>query len=176
MRKIFNIFLTITFLIISIIVPAFADEDTENIYASVTVLPRFTLSLDNNYLDFGNIQSGETVVLNPASYYNTIKCVSNKGKKWYLKISLQGDIKGPAGTTVDPSFCKWRIHSETGDGSPVEGWSSFNKEPVFVYTARGEDIQGKGVTIRFQYSLELPPCAKAGHYSIRVLYTLTEEE
>ncbi|MDD5439854.1 MAG: hypothetical protein PHS37_06690 [Candidatus Omnitrophica bacterium] len=154
---------------------AFADQDTENLYASVTVLPNFSVNLDNNLLDFGMIQPGQTVTLKEGSPYNRAICISNKGKIWYLKLSLVGDIIGPAGTKIDPSSVKWKVYDVQGNGSPVEGWQNFGATPVLAYTAGGDDLTGREVRVSLQYSLTLPDKAVAGHYVIRVLYSLTEE-
>ena len=153
-----------------------AEQDTDDLFASVTVLPAFDTTIDNNYIDFGLVEPGESVTLKDGTYYNTIKCISNKGINYYVKINILDEIIGPKGNIIPPESFKWRIYHATGTGAPVSGWQDFSQQPLTVYTSGHEDETGNEVIIRFQYRLDLPPSARGGHYSIKVAYVLTEEQ
>lgn len=169
-------------LFISIISLAFipltgnAEQDSEDVFASVVVLPVFEVTLDNNYLDFGRVGPGESVTLKPGTYYNTLKSVSNKGIKYYLKIYILGDIIGPGGNKLPPASFKWKVYDVKGSGEAVTGWQEFSAKPVIVYTSAPEDEAGSETEIQFQYRLDLPAQARGGHYSLKVAYMLTEEK
>ena len=153
-----------------------AEQDSEDIFASVVVLPAFKIDIDNNYLDFGVVNPGESVTLKQGTYYNTIKCVSNKGTEYYLKLYILGDIIGPRGARIPPASFKWKVYRSRGSGTAVTKWREFSDEPVIVYRSGAGDETGNEREIRFQYRLDLPASAKAGHYSLKVAYMLTEEE
>ena len=153
-----------------------ADQDTEDVFASVVVLPTFKIEIDNNYLDFGLVNPGESVTLKQGTYYNTIRCVSNKGIKYYVKLHILGDIIGPKGNKIPPASFKWKVYYSSGSGTPVTKWQEFSDEPVIVYTSGAEDEIGSESKIRFQYKLDLPSSVRGGHYSLKVAYLLTEEE
>lgn len=153
-----------------------AEQDTEDLFASVIVLPAFDITIDNNYLDFGLVEPGETVTLKEGAYYNEIKCVSNKGIKYYVKIYMLGEITGSRQTKIPPSSFKWKVYDTSGSGIAVSEWQEFSDKPVLVYTSGLEDEIGNEVVIRFQYKLDLPPKARGGHYSLNVAYMLTEEK
>lgn len=153
-----------------------ADQDTEDVFASVTILPAFDITIDNNYLDFGVVEPGKSVTLKENTYHNEIKCVSNKDIDYYIKIDIIDKILGPKGKKIPPESFKWRIYQVKGDGAPVSSkWQEFSSDPVLVYSSGSDDITGSEVTIKFQYRLDLPADATAGHYSLRVGYMLTEE-
>lgn len=156
-----------------------ADEDTEDIFASVVVLSAFDIQIVNNvnYLDFGIAKPGEAVTLKENTYYNEIKCVSNKGTDYFIKIDIIGDIIGPKGVAeITPSSFQWKIYSVKGKGSPIEGWQDFQKDPVLVYSSASGDNAGEEVSIKFQYKLNLPANAVPGHYSMTIGYIITEEQ
>jgi len=156
---------------------SYADLDTQDIFASVVVLPTFDVKTDTNYLDFGVIEPGESVTLKENTYYNEVTCVSNKGVKYYLKANLLGDIKGPEGTTIPPSSVKWKIFRVKGEGTITsEDWQPFAKEPAVVYTSNFGDEAGGEVTIKLQYRLDLPSNAMGGNYNLQVAYIMTEVE
>ena len=171
-----NICIYIVILLFFIIAPYLyaGEEATSDLYASVTVNKIFMISLDEAYIDFGQLEPGQTVELYETRAYNTIKCMSNKGLTWHLKLSVIGDIQVPAGSEVGVEDFKWKIVGWTGDGAASEGWRPFSKEKVLVYTSGPRDMRGHDVDIRFKYKLDLPGRAKGGHYSAKVLYTMTE--
>jgi len=152
-------------------------EDTyTDMTASVVVLPVFKLSLDNASINFGNVGPGKSVELYPNRNYNEVKCVSNKGLRWYLKVSILGEISAPANSKVAIDNFKWKIDRSDGDGTAEEGWRPFTKEPSRAYTSGTMDASGGEVTIKLRYKLDLPPEAIGGGYGLNVLYTMTEEQ
>ncbi len=177
MRKIYKIlacFLAIPFILTPCI--SIAEEDTKDLFASVIVLPTFDITLDNNYLDFGLVEPGETVTLKEGAYYNEIKCSSNKGVKYYIKTYILGEIIGSKQTKIPPSSFKWKVYDASGSGIAISEWQEFSDKPILVYTSGLEDEIGSAVVIQFQYKLDLPAKARGGHYSLNVAYILTEEE
>ena len=153
-----------------------ADEAMEDIFASVAVLSVFDINIDNNYLNFGVVEPGDSVTLKEGTYYNTIRCVANKGNKYYVKIHILNEITGPKGNTIPPENFKWRIYHTEGRGIATSDWQEFSDEPQIVYTSDEEDEVGKELVLRFQYRLDLPGSAIGGHYGLNVAYLLTEEE
>ncbi len=175
-NKIFRYFISITLIYFLSNPICNAEEATVDVFASVVVLRAFDINIDNSYLDFGQVESGESVTLKEGAYYNEIKCISNKGFTYYVKIHIIDEIIGPTGSKIPASSFKWRVLSANGSGTVVSEWQEFSREPVLVYTSSAEDETGNEVIIRFQYRLNLPPRAMGGHYSLRVAYMLTEEE
>ncbi len=165
-------------IILSVLIPliCYANQDSEDVFASVFVLPNFSIDIDNNYLDFGLVNPGESVTLKPGTYYNSLRCVSNKGTRYYLKIHILGEIIGPKGNKIPPSSFKWKVYGLSGSGTVITEWQEFSDKPVLVYTSGAEDEMGSEVIIRFQYKLDLPASARGGRYSLKVAYLLTEEE
>lgn len=154
---------------------AYADQDTEDIFASVVVNPSFNIEVDNNYLEFGMVEPGQTVTLKGSTYYNTIKCLSNKGIRYTVKLYILGDVTGPMGNKIDTSYFKWKIYDTDGRGIPVTDWQEFSDKPVTFYTSSLDDEAGREVLIRMQYKLELPASARGGRYNLRAAYIITEE-
>ncbi len=152
---------------------AYPEQVDQDMYAQVYVNPIFTLSLDNANISFGYSDPGKTIELKPDTYYNLVKCRSNKGKTWYLKVSIMGEIAGPQPPISLDSF-KWKVFRSTGDGVPQTGWQPFTKEPVLVYTSGPGDNTGAEVIVQFQYKLDMPASATGGYYSVKVLYSMTD--
>ena len=153
-----------------------ADQDTEDVFASVVILPTFDIVIDNNYLDFGIVEPGQSATLKEGTYYNQARCISNKGIEYFVKIDLLDDIIGPNGTKIPPQSLKWKVYRSTGTGTAVSGWQEFSKDPVLVYTSSSDDAMGADVNIKFQYRLDLPYDALGGNYNLRVAYIITEEK
>ncbi|MDP2912809.1 MAG: hypothetical protein Q8N91_02245 [Candidatus Omnitrophota bacterium] len=151
-----------------------SEELYREMYASVVVKPTFKLSLDNANINFGYVGPGKSVELYPEKNYNEIKCVSNKGAKWYLRLSVIGDIVAPRGGNVAIDCFKWMITSSTGDGVTERGWHSFTESPAEAYESGPNDMAGEEATIRLKYKLDLPKNSLGGNYGLKVLYTMTE--
>ncbi|NQU95610.1 MAG: hypothetical protein HQ549_05215 [Candidatus Omnitrophica bacterium] len=164
--------------VFAVLVPCIcnADEDIEDIFASVVVLPVFDINIDNNYINFGVVNPGDSVTLKEGTYYNTIKCAANKGRKYYVKIHILNEVIGPKGNQIPPESFKWRIYHTDGRGIAAPGWQEFSDEPQVVYTSDTEDEIGKELILRFQYKLDLPGSAMGGHYGLKVAYLITETE
>jgi len=165
-----------TLFAITFIGPAaiYSEQAQRDMYASVVVMPTFKLSLDNSNINFGFAEPGKTVELNPQTHYNEVKCRSNKGTTWYLKISVIGNVIGPEEANVPLNSFKWMVVSSTGDGVAEEDWHSFTQEPVKVYTSGPKDMVGEEVVLRFKYKLDMPPDARGGNYNVNVLYAMTD--
>jgi len=146
------------------------------VFASVVVTPTFKIDVNNNFLDFGLVNPGESVTLKPGTYFNTVSFVSNKSRKYYLKIYIIGEIIGAGGVKVPYSSVKWKIYRTSGSGTAVADWQPFSDQPMLVYTGSSEDALGRENTINFQYRLDLPPKARGGNYSLKLAYALTEEK
>lgn len=151
-----------------------AEQVEKDMFATVVVNPVFMFTLDNASIDFGYVSPGNTVELNETTYYNTLKCNSNKGKIWYLKVSVLGDISGP-GPFVQLDSFKWSASKTAGDGAPTEGWQPFASEQKVAYISSGRDNTGEDVIIHFRYKLTLPNKAVGGYYGAKLLYTMTDQ-
>lgn len=153
---------------------AYPEQVQRDMFASVVVLPSFKLSLDNANINFGFTEPGKHVELYPNTNYNEVKCISNKGNAWYLKLSVIGNVIGPQDSKVVIDNFKWMVSRSTGDGVAEKGWHSFTELPARVYTSGQADSAGGEVTIQFKYRLDMPSNATAGNYNLNVLYTMTD--
>ncbi len=152
----------------------YSEQAQRDMFASVVVPPTFKLSLDNANISFGHTEPGKHVELYPNTHYNELKCISNKGNPWYLKISIIGNVIGPPDNNVGIDSFKWMVSRTTGDGVTEKGWHEFTELPVRVYTSGPMDSEGGEVTIQFKYRLDMPGNARAGNYNLNVLYTMTD--
>lgn len=152
----------------------YCEQAQRDMFASVVILPTFKLSLDNASIIFGYTEPGKSVELYPYKHYNEVKCISNKGNTWYLRLSVIGNVIGPADTPVKIDDFKWMISRSTGDGVIEKGWHSFTESPAVAYTSGPADAGGEEVILQFKYKLDLPPNAKGGNYSLNVLYAMTD--
>jgi hypothetical protein len=162
----------VAFCLIAACPSSYAEERTEDITASVSVSSTFEISADTIPIDFGVMQSGVPVELYPDRYFNEVRCISNNGRTWYLKVFCQ-DLQG-AHEDIESSNLKFRVYWTDGTGSYSSDWMSFGDFPVLVYTSGGIDSTGREVKIQFVYRLEPPGRATAGHYTALVTYTFTE--
>ncbi|MFC1577020.1 hypothetical protein ACFL3N_01635 [Candidatus Omnitrophota bacterium] len=164
-----------SFLIILLSAPfaVAAEQDEEDVYATVVVNPIFKLSVENSHISFGFLKPGESVEVAQGTSYNHVTCTSNKGNKWYLKLQVTSDIMGPQ-PPIKPGDFKWKVFRTGGDGVAVDGWQPFTEEPSVAYTSGVNDTLGDVVKVYFQYRLDLPQTAIAGIYSANILYTMTD--
>jgi len=152
------------------------DYKTDDISASVEVLPTFGISLDNLNLYFGLIQPGSTKILGEGTFFNQIHCRSNSGRPWFLKAQvvslslMEKPYKVPAGNL------KWKVTQCTGSAQPAGGYDfqSLTEEPLLMYASQGDDDFGKDVVLSMQYSLQSPSDAPAGTYSGQIVFTMAE--
>ena len=175
MKKFLYISLIASTIIIAVSQDIHSEQTQKDMFASVVVLPTFKLSLDNANITFGYTEPAKAVELYPQTHYNEVKCVSNKAKRWYLKLSVAGEIAGPPDSRVGVEDFKWMVARSTGDGVAEKGWRPFSKEPMLVYTSGEADSTGEEVVIQFKYRFDPPPKAKGGNYSLNVLYTMTDD-
>jgi len=150
-----------------------AEQVERDMFGAVTVNPIFAVSLDNADVNFGYVEPGKSVELKPDTYYNAVTCNSNKGRAWYLKLSILGEVIGPT-TNIPLDSFKWLVFKAIGDGAAVEGWQPLAETPLVAYTSAGRDNTGEEVTIQFKYKLDLPGTAMAGNYRTKILYTMTD--
>lgn len=174
MKKLFCLILLISMAVSGFERELQSEQTQKDMFASVVVLPTFKLSLDNANINFGYTEPGKSVELYPHTHYNEVKCISNKGVTWYLKLSTIGDIVGPPDSGVSLDSFKWMGTRPIGDGVIEKGWHSLSQLPTLVYTSGSMDLAGEEVTIQFKYKLDMPPKAKGGNYSVNVLYTMTD--
>src|SRR3989338_3214974 len=130
--------LLITITLVAILIgeeSLFCEQAQKDMFASVVVLPSFKLSLDNANINFGYTEPGKTVELYPQLHYNEVKCISNKGRTWYLKLSVIGDIVGPPEAKVGIDSFKWMVARAIGDGIVEKGWHPFSKDLSIAYTS-----------------------------------------
>lgn len=154
--------------------PVLSEQIERDMYATVSVNPIFTLSLDNAVVNFGYVEPGKPVELKETTYYNSVTCNANKGKTWYLKVSIMGEIEGPT-VSVPLSALKCKVYSSTGDGVfQQDSWLGLTGNPQVIYTSGSQDNTGEDVIIKFKYRLELPDTATAGNYRAKLLYTMTD--
>ncbi len=148
----------------------------EDLSASVAVNPIFSLALDNPNLAFGVIKPGETKVLGEGRYFNEVKCRSNYGRPWILKVQLTslGLLERPY--SISNSNLKWKVAESTGSAEPIGRleFKEFSDGALLVYASQGDDNRGKEIVLKFQYSLTIPIEAPAGNYAGQLVFTMTE--
>jgi len=142
-----------------------------------TAFALFEIETDNINLEFGVLNIGDWSELNErGSYHNEIKCRSDNGNTWYLKVHLIDDFR--SGTDVmSCSNLKWKVISvEGGDGiiSNQGSYTDFSLMPQAVYTSGPADNNGTEVKIRLSYAISIPRSQAAGNYRTTVRYTFTE--
>lgn len=151
------------------------EEEYEDVVASVVVGSTFKMSIDNDYLSFVNIKPGERLELYSDRNYNQVTAISNHNKPWYLKMSVMGEgLQGPGHNVIPADKLLWKVDDFDGKGVEVEGWQSFQTEPVLVYSSAGDDARGEEVYIRLKYALDAPKDVVAGSYHTTISYTMTE--
>lgn len=148
----------------------------EDLSASVTVAPVFSLALDNPNLAFGLIKSGETKVLGLGRYFNEVRCRSNYGRPWVLKVQLTSLGLLEKQYSISGSNLKWKVVESTGSAEPIGGleFKEFSDVSMLLYASLGDDNRGKEIVLRFQYSLTIPIEAPAGNYVGQLVFTMTE--
>jgi hypothetical protein len=148
----------------------------EDLSASVEVTAVFSLSLDNPNLAFGLIGPGKTEVLGQGRFFNEIRCRSNSGRTWYLKVNLISLRLLEKEYFLSPSNLKWKVVESTGSAEPLGRleFKEFSEQPVLIYASDGDDNRGKEVILRFQYSLSSPADAPAGNYVGQIIFTMSE--
>ncbi|MBI5144381.1 MAG: hypothetical protein HZA30_04875 [Candidatus Omnitrophica bacterium] len=174
MKKNRYIILLILILVTGAYQRIYCEQVQRDMFASVVVIPTFKISLDNANISFGYTEPGKSVELYPYKHYNELKCISNKGNTWYLKLSVIGSVIGPPDTTVKMDSFKWMVSRSTGDGVIEKEWHSFTEYPAVAYTSGLADSTGEEVTLYFKYKFDLPASAKGGNYNLNVLYTMTD--
>ena len=152
------------------------EQKIQDLTASVEVVPVFSLSLDNPNLSFGMIGPGQTKTLGEGYYFNEVKCRSNSGRNWYLKMQLTSlQLLGKEYHLSTPSL-KWKVIGNTGSAEPVGKmrFEDFSAQPILLYASLGDDNKGKEVALKFQYQLALSADAPAGTYVGQIMFTLAE--
>lgn len=148
----------------------------EDLSAAVEVASVFSLSLDNPNLAFGTLKGGETKVLGEGRYFNQLICRSNSGRPWRLNAHLISLGILERQYNIASSNLKWKIIETTGFGetSGRLEFKEFSQQPLIIYTAQGDDLKGKEIILRLQYSLSAPEGSPAGNYVGQIMFTMTE--
>ena len=152
------------------------EERYEDLSASVEVAGVFTLDGPEAFLTFDSLSPGETQVLGEGHSRHQTTCRSNYGRPWYLKARVVSLKHTGSHRTLPASNLKWRIVESTGSGgSPGgQGFQGFSDQPSLIYVGQGDDLRGREVTLKFQYSLTSPPTALAGTYVGQIIFTMAE--
>jgi len=156
---------------------AFAlEQRLQDLTASVEVAPTFSLSLDNPNLAFGLIGPGQSKTLGEGYYFNEVRCRSNSGRNWFLKVQLISLKMMEKEYHLTAPNLKWKVVSSTGTAEPVGKmqFEEFQNEPVLLYASQGDDNRGKEVALKFQYNLSSPADAPAGTYVGQIIFTMAE--
>ncbi len=110
-------------------------------------------------------------------FFNELRCRSNSGRPWYLKTQLVSLRHADQLYLLPAEQLKWRVAEAVGDGAPVGGETAFvgfSDQSTLLYRGQGEDVEGREVVLRLQYSLSTPADAPAGHYIGQLLFTMAE--
>ncbi|GEM_PF-1959111 len=153
------------------------EEQFSDLSASVEVASVFSLSLNNPYLAFPEVDSGQSVVLGEGRSFNEMICRSNSGRAWYLKAQLVSLKNLERNYTLPASQLKWKVVETTGSAALTHGrfdFEPFSEQPMLIYTSQGDDNHGRAVVLRFQYSLSVPSDAPAGTYVGQLVFTMVE--
>ena len=152
------------------------EEQFNDLSASVEVAPVFSVSLSNPLLAFQDVSPGKTVVLGEGRFFNELTCRSNSGRAWYLKAQVVSLRNLERNYTLPASQLQWKIAETTGSAPLGRGreFEGFTEQPALIYTSQGDDLRGKSVARRFQYSLTSPPAAPAGTYVGQLVFTMAE--
>ena len=150
-------------------------ERFEDLPASVEVAQVFGVEVTRSNLVFENAQPGRETIIGDGGTLNQVTCRSNTGRPWYLNAQvrslshLQQSMNLPAGSL------KWRLVTSTGQGEMLRGeFRGFSDEPSVIYTAAGDDLRGRLVELKFEYSLAVPSDAPAGTYVGQLVFTMAE--
>jgi len=150
-------------------------ERISDLNASVEVAAVFGISLDNPHLAFGLIGPGKTKVLGEGHFFNEVKCRSNSGRSWYLKVSLVSLRLAEENYILTAPHLKYKIVESTGQARTEKiDFKEFSEQPILIYTSEGEDNRGQEVNLRFQYILSTPADAPAGNYVGQIIFTMSE--
>ncbi len=152
------------------------EQKVDDLSAAVEVASVFSLSLDNPNLAFGLVSPGETKILGEGSFFNELKCRSNSGRPWYLKVQLVSLRLLEKPFVLPLSYSKFKVVESSGSGEPQAklGFQEFSEQAALIYVSQGEDNRGKEVILKFQYSLSSPMDAPAGNYIGQVTFTMAE--
>ena len=153
------------------------EQKIEDLSASVEVAPVFSISLDNPHLVFGLVGPGKTKILGEENFFNELKCRSNSGQTWYLKVQLVNlRLLEKREYSLPASNLKWRIVTSSACAEPKGRleFQEFSEQPNLIYMSKDEDNRGKEVVLRFQYSMtstyDIPP----GNYVGQIIFTMAE--
>ncbi len=142
---------------------------TSNVDVQVTVNGVWTLTLDNNAVDFGILEPGD--VATPADIVATVR--TNQKIAWYLKLNKDQDLTN---TTIPGEVFPSANFTYAGSGGAgVWANGTFNLLPTTAYTADAAEYKnlGAGTALTTTLSLTVPAPAVAGVYTNTITYTLT---
>ncbi len=142
-----------------------------------TALAVFEVDTDDINIDFGFMNIGEWQELRErGTYQNEVKCKSDKGNLWYLKVHALNDFRAGA-NTMPCSNLKWQVISaENGNGiiSNENTFTDFTTTPQLLYTSGPSDSAGQEIKIRLTYAISIPKAQPAGNYRTTIRFTMTE--
>jgi hypothetical protein len=152
------------------------DQATDDLSASVEVAPVFSLYLNNPNLAFGLLSPGQRKVLGESRFFNEMRCRSNSGRSWYLKVQLVSFKLLDKPAAIAASNLSFKVAEFSGSAEPLGRYDfhEFSEKPLLIYTSQGIDNEGKEVIFRFQYRLLSPLDVPAGSYSGSITITMSE--
>lgn len=148
----------------------------DDLSASVTVAPVFSISLDDTSLYFGTIKPGETKIIGESRDLHQVRCRVNTGEPWFLKIQLSALRLAERPFFLSGSNLKWRLIESASSSGAMGGreFTEFSDRPALVYAGQADDTKGREVALKFQYSLTVPAEAPAGNYIGLITFTMTQ--
>lgn len=153
------------------------EEIFSDLPCSVEVSPIFSLSLDKNHIDFGLVEPGSKRILGEGGFFNELRCRSNYGRTWYLKVNFPSPPKLLGGKFYLPKDTfRIRVNQKISEAEPLFGlqFDSLDKESKILYISQKDENDGKEVILRFQYMFSVPEDAPAGNYQGQIIFTMTE--
>jgi len=133
----------------------------------------FSIDTDLARVDFGLMSSGD-VKDNVPWQGVTVKCTSDQGNPWDLRIRMDSPFtheNNPSSIIANDRFW-WYGANTTGLGTLITSQSDFSVERIVYQAPMGEGTAGINVGIRFK--LAVPPNAQSGRYAATIILTMIE--
>lgn len=133
----------------------------------------FSIETDLREINFGQMSPGEIKGDIPSQGV-TVRCISDQGNAWYLRIRLDGQlthIDSPSSVIPNSNFW-WYGSSTTGTGTLTTAQQNFLSEEIVYQAPVGEGSTGVDINIKF--ILELPHIIQSGSYGSTIVLTLIE--
>jgi len=156
---------------------AYAETQTAEATARVTVASVFSISLDRSDIDFRILKPGQTLDNIPESALR-VTTRTNTGNPWELKVNALSPLRNGPDLIPNENF-SWHGWSE-GKGKWLgTGNDKVSLSPTVAYLCDSTEVRNisdaeDGTHNFFQFGLSVPKSAKPGLYRTIVRFTVTE--